>query len=59
MFKMLRNVYRLLFAPEGTFLERLSEVKETYKDNLLISEILIFLDKNSNRQLVHPKMYRF
>jgi hypothetical protein len=30
----------LLFAPEGTFLEGLSEVKESYKENVLIKEIL-------------------
>ena len=57
--KILRNVYRLLFAPEGTFNERLSEVKETYSENLLIKEILSFLTKNSNRPLVHPKMDKF
>ena len=54
--KTLRNVYRLLFAPEGTFNERLTEVKETYKDNELVREILIFLRENLNRPLVHPKM---
>ena len=57
--KTLRNVYRLLFAPEGTFLERLSEVKELYKENLLIKEILEFLSNNSTRPLVQPRMDRF
>jgi UDP-N-acetylglucosamine acyltransferase len=57
--KTLRSVYRLLFAPEGTFNERLSEVKETYSSNLLIKEILIFLSNNSNRSLVHPKTDKF
>ena len=54
--KTLRNVYRLLFAPEGTFNERLTEVKATYKDNELVKEILVFLNENLNRPLVHPKM---
>lgn len=54
--KLLRNVYRLLFAPEGTFSERLLEVRELYKENILIREILTFLTKNSNRPLIHPKM---
>ena len=57
--KILRNVYRLLFAPEGTFNERLFEVKEAYNDNLLIKEILIFLSNDSNRPLIHPKMDKF
>ena len=57
--KTLRNVYRLLFAPEGTFLERLSEVKDLYKNNYLIKEILDFLENNSNRPLVQPRMDRF
>ena len=54
--KTLRQVYRLLFAPEGTFNERLKEVKESYGDNKLVAEILIFLGKNSNRSIVHPKV---
>ena len=54
--KTLRNVYRLLFAPEGTFNERLTEVRETYKENELVKEILFFLKENLNRPLVHPKM---
>ena len=57
--KTLRNVYRLLFAPEGTFVERLSEVKDLYKDNVIINEILEFLSSNSNRPLVQPRMDRF
>jgi len=48
-----------LFAPEGTFNERLAEVKETYSKNLLIKEILSFLSKSSNRPLVHPKLDKF
>ena len=54
--KTLRNVYRLLFAPEGTFNERLLEVNETYSTNELVREILSFLKENLNRPLVHPKM---
>ena len=53
--KTLRNVYRLLFAPEGTFNERLLEVSETYNKNALVKEILSFLKENLNRPLVHPK----
>ncbi len=54
--KLLRQVYRLLFAPEGTFNERVKEVKEVYGKNQLVCEILDFLKKNSNRSIVHPKM---
>ena len=54
--KTLRNVYRLLFAPEGTFNERLLEVSETYNKNALVKEILSFLKENLNRPLVHPKL---
>ena len=54
--KTLRNVYRLLFAPEGTFNERLMEVSETHNKNELVKEILNFLKENVNHPLVHPKM---
>ena len=52
--KMLRQVYRLLFAPEGTFTERLQEVKEVYGTKPIVIEILDFLQKNSHRAIVHP-----
>ena len=57
--KKLRNVYRLLFAPEGTFNERLSEVSDNYKKDVLINDILVFLEDNSNRPLIHPRMDKF
>ena len=52
--KLLRQVYRLLFAPEGTFTERLIEVKEVFGEKPLVDEILSFLNNNSHRSLVHP-----
>ena len=52
--KLLRQVYRLLFAPEGTFTERLREVKEVFGDKPLVNEILNFLNNNSHRSVVHP-----
>ena len=52
--KLLRQVYRLLFAPEGTFTERLLEVKEVYGSKPLANEILNFLNSNSHRSIVHP-----
>ena len=57
--KKLRNVYRLLFAPEGTFNERLYEVSDNYKKDDLIKDILVFLEDNSNRPLIHPRMDKF
>ena len=52
--KLLRQVYRLLFAPEGTFTERLREVKEVFGNKPLANEILNFLNNNSHRSIVHP-----
>ena len=52
--KLLRQVYRLLFAPEGTFTERLLEVKEVFGNKPLANEILNFLNNNSHRSIVHP-----
>ena len=52
--KLLRQVYRLLFAPEGTFTERLIEVKEVFGNKPLANEILKFLHNNSHRSIVHP-----
>ena len=54
--KVLRQVYRLLFGPEGTFNERIVEVKEVYGSDPMVCEILNFLKNNSNRPIVHPKM---
>ena len=51
--KLLRQVYRLLFAPEGTFTERLREVKEVFGNKPLANEILNFLNNNSHRSIVH------
>ncbi len=54
--KVLRQVYRLLFGPEGTFNERIVEVKEVYGSDPIVCEILNFLKNNSTRPIVHPKM---
>ena len=52
--ELLRQVYRLLFAPEGTFTERLQEVREVFGSKPLANEILNFLKNNSQRSIVHP-----
>lgn len=51
----LRNAYRLLFAPEGTLMERLSDVEEQFKDNSVVMEIVAFIRSDSSRSLSTPK----
>ena len=51
----LRNAYRLLFAPEGTLQERLSDVAEQFKDNAVVMEIVAFIRSDSSRSLSTPK----
>jgi len=51
----LRNAYRLLFAPEGTLQERLSDVEEQFKDNAVVMDIVGFIRADSTRQLCTPQ----
>ncbi len=50
----LRNAYRLLFAPEGTLQERLSDVDAQFQGNAVVMEIVAFIRAESNRQLCTP-----
>jgi len=50
----LRNAYRLLFAEEGTFQERLSDVAELFASNAEVMEIVSFVRNNTNRPLCMP-----
>lgn len=50
----LRNAYRLLFAPEGTLQERVSDVEDQYKDNVAVMEVIEFIRADSSRQLCTP-----
>ncbi|CAA7616031.1 acyl-ACP--UDP-N-acetylglucosamine O-acyltransferase [Magnetospirillum sp. UT-4] len=50
----LRNAYRLLFAPEGTLQERLSDVEEQFKDHPVVMEIVEFIRSDSSRSLCTP-----
>lgn len=52
----LRNAYRLLFAPEGTLQERVSDVSEQFKDNLAVMEVVDFIRSDSSRQLSTPQI---
>jgi UDP-N-acetylglucosamine acyltransferase len=51
----LRNAYRLLFAPEGTLQERLSDVEDQYQGNAVVMEIVAFIRSDTSRSLSTPK----
>ncbi|MCP4393089.1 MAG: acyl-ACP--UDP-N-acetylglucosamine O-acyltransferase [Alphaproteobacteria bacterium] len=53
--RALRRAYRLLFAPEGTMAERISDVTELYKDNEAVMDILNFIKESKNRSVCQPK----
>ena len=50
----LRNAYRLLFAQEGTFQERLADVSELFANNGEVMEIVNFVRSGGNRPLCMP-----
>ena len=52
----LRAAYRLLFADEGTFQERLADVAETYAASDEVMEIVSFIQADANRPLCLPGM---
>jgi UDP-N-acetylglucosamine acyltransferase len=51
----LRNAYRMLFAPEGTLQERVSDVEEQFAGNAAVMEIVDFIRSDSSRSLSTPK----
>ena len=51
----LRAAYRLLFADEGTFQERLEDTAETYAASPEVMEIVSFIRVDANRPLCLPK----
>lgn len=51
----LRNAYRLLFAQEGTFRERLQDVGQQFSTNFEVMEIVNFIRGASNRSIVLPR----
>lgn len=51
----LRAAYRLLFADEGTFQERLEDTAETFGDSSEVMEILDFIRADANRPLCLPE----
>lgn len=50
----LRAAYRLLFADEGTFQERLADVAETFASSPEVMEIVSFIQADANRPLCLP-----
>lgn len=54
----LRTAYRLLFAPEGAFAERLAEVAEQFADHPRIMEIVEFIRSAGNRAICVPRQNR-
>lgn len=50
----LRSAYRLLFANEGTFKERLEDVSRLYKDHEQVMEIVHFVQAKENRPICMP-----
>ncbi len=53
---VLRTVYRLLFAEEGTMAERVDDVVRMYRDNAPAMEIVDFIRAESYRAICQPKV---
>lgn len=51
----LRAAYRMLFAEEGTFQERVEDTAQAYAGSLEVMEIVDFIRADSNRPLTTPK----
>jgi UDP-N-acetylglucosamine acyltransferase len=51
----LRRAYRLLFAQEGTLLERVDDVAEEFKDHPTVMEIVAFIKAGGKRSMCTPK----
>ncbi|HVY43533.1 MAG TPA: acyl-ACP--UDP-N-acetylglucosamine O-acyltransferase [Hyphomicrobiaceae bacterium] len=50
----LRRAYRLLFADEGTLMERVEDVAAEFGDNPIVQEILAFIRVGGKRSLCTP-----
>jgi UDP-N-acetylglucosamine acyltransferase len=50
----LRRAYRLLFAAEGTLMERVEDVAQTYADQPFVQEIVDFIRAGGKRSLCTP-----
>jgi len=54
----LRAAYRLLFAEEGTLVERLDDVSDMFKDDAAVMEIVHFIQADSSRAVCQPQTKR-
>ena len=52
----LRKAYRLIFAEEGTFAERIVDVAELFPDNEPVQDIINFINADSSRAICQPKL---
>lgn len=50
----LRRAYRLLFADEGTLVERMEDVEKEFKDHPIVREIIAFMRERGKRGLCTP-----
>jgi UDP-N-acetylglucosamine acyltransferase len=50
----LRQAYRMLFASEGTLLERLEDVDSMFSANPLVKQVIDFINADSERQFCVP-----
>ena len=55
MVSNLRSAYRLLFAEEGTFQERVEDTAAPFGDNEAVMEIIDFIRADANRPLCLPE----
>ncbi|MBX2806007.1 MAG: acyl-ACP--UDP-N-acetylglucosamine O-acyltransferase [Hyphomicrobiales bacterium] len=51
----LRKAYRMLFATEGTLVERLEDVEKMFSDDPHVQRIVSFVKADSNRSLCVPR----
>lgn len=52
--RQLRSAYRLMFAQEGTFSERLDDAQSIYNDHVLVQEIITFIRGQKDRSICLP-----
>ena len=51
----LRRAYRLLFADEGTLLERVEDVAAEFSQNPIVVEIVAFIKAGGKRSICTPR----
>jgi UDP-N-acetylglucosamine acyltransferase len=56
--RALRHAFRILFAPDGNFADRLAEVAELYAGQPRVVEIVHFIRAASHRSLCRPRRER-